>query len=119
MAHQAQKDPRLQDCIERCLECEQACTSTVPHCLAMGGRHTEQSHIVLLLDCARICATGAEFMMRSSRHHARICAVCAELCDACAQDCETFRDDETMRRCAETCRRCAESCRQMAGADVR
>ena len=119
MAHQTQRDPKLQECIERCRECEQVCTSTVPHCLSMGGRHAEQSHIVLLLDCARVCATSAEFMMRGSRYHARTCAVCAELCEACAQDCESFRDDETMRRCAETCRRCAESCGQTAGAGVR
>lgn len=119
MAQETRMDPKLQECIKRCLECEQACTNTVPHCLSMGGRHAEESHIVLLLDCARICATSAEFMMRNSRHHARVCAVCAELCEACAGDCERFGDDETMRQCAEACRGCAESCRQMAAAGVR
>jgi len=80
----------------------------------MGGQHAEPQHIGLLLDCAEICQTSANFMLRGSDRHMRTCAVCAEVCEQCAQDCERMGDDAQMRACAEVCRRCADSCRRMA-----
>jgi hypothetical protein len=69
----------------------------------------------ILLDCADICGTSADFMLRSSSQHGSTCAVCAELCRQCAKSCEqTGAEDEMMRRCAEICRKCAESCQRMA-----
>jgi hypothetical protein len=79
----------------------------------MGGEYAQPNHIRLLLDCAEICQTNANFMLRGSDLHGLICATCAEVCDRCAGDCDRF-DDAQMKRCAETCRRCAESCREMA-----
>lgn len=104
----------MQQCIANCVECHRVCLETLSHCLQKGGRHAEAAHIRLLLDCAKICATSADFMIRGSTLHGRTCWVCAEVCEACAQDCEQMADDKTMRRCVETCRRCAESCRAMA-----
>jgi hypothetical protein len=104
----------VQRCITDCLECYRTCRETVAYCLTKGGRHADASHIALLNDCADICETSAEFMMRRSDLHARACQLCAEACTRCAQDCEGFGDDAQMRRCAEVCRRCAESCRQMS-----
>jgi hypothetical protein len=69
-----------------------------------------------LLDCASICHTSADFMLRGSDLHRPTCGVCAEVCQRCAESCERMAEDELDRRCAEVCRRCAESCRQMAGA---
>jgi MinD superfamily P-loop ATPase len=88
--------------------------NTVTYCLQKGGNHAEQSHIRLLLDCAEICETSANFMLRTSELHARTCGVCAEVCERCAQDCDRMGDDAQMKACADMCRRCAESCRQMA-----
>ena len=105
----------MQDCITECLSCHSVCLQTVAHCLQMGGRHAEAAHIGLLLDCAEICQTSANFMLRGSPLHARTCAVCAEVCERCAEDCDRFGDDARMKACAESCRRCAASCRQMAG----
>jgi hypothetical protein len=97
-------------------DCHAVCLETVAHCLAMGGEHAEPGHITLLLDCAEICQTAANFMTRGSSLHVETCRVCAEVCDRCAQSCEQIAEDERMRRCAEACRRCAESCREMAAA---
>jgi hypothetical protein len=94
------------------------CLLTIPYCLQHGGQHAEAAHIRLLLDCAEICQTSANFMLRGSDLHSRICAVCAEICDRCAQDCERFEGDQQMQACAQACHRCAESCRQMAQAMV-
>jgi hypothetical protein len=84
------------------------------HCLHMGGRHVEANHLTLLLDCAEICQTSANFMLRGSDLHSRTCAVCAEVCERCAESCERFTDDAMMQQCAQVCRSCAQSCREMA-----
>ena len=104
----------MQRCIQECLTCHSACLATVPYCLQLGGQHAEQRHIGLLLDCAEICQTSANFMLRGSDLHTRICAICAEVCDRCAQDCERMGNDAQMQACADACRRCAASCRRMA-----
>jgi len=118
MAHQTsmhhEKTAEMQRCIDDCLSCHSVCLETVTHCLEMGGRHAEPRHIRLLLDCAEICQTSANFMLRGSDLHSRTCGVCAEVCVRCAEDCEQFRDDPMMMACAETCRRCAGSCQEMA-----
>lgn len=69
-----------------------------------------------MMDCAQICATSADFMLRGSDLHGRTCGVCAEACTRCAEGCERMGDDDMMRRRAEACRRCAESCGQMSQA---
>ena len=104
----------LRQCIQECLNCHGICLNTITYCLEQGGRHAEGGHIRLLTDCAEICQTSANFMLRGSSLHARTCAVCAEICAQCAEDCGQFKDDAHMQRCAEACRRCAESCREMA-----
>lgn len=108
----------MQRCIEDCLVCYRVCVETSAHCLHKGGDHAEPRHLQLMLDCAEICRTSADFMLRGSNLAARLCELCAETCEACAEDCERFKDEE-MKRCAEICRRCAVSCREMAGAQQR
>ncbi len=105
----------MQECIDRCTECHQLCTDTAAYCLQQGGRHADFVHMTLLLDCAEICQTSANFMLRSSELHGWVCGVCAEICKQCGESCEEFDSDEQMHRCAEACARCTESCRQMAG----
>lgn len=118
MAHKMSAE--MQACIKECLECHRICVETVAHCLALGGRHAAPEHVTALLDCADICGTSADFMLRESRHHGSTCGVCAAVCDACARSCgEMAQSDDLMRRCAEVCHRCADSCRQMAGAGAR
>ena len=105
----------IRQCIDLCIECHRVCLETVSHCLKEGGKHAEATHIVLLMDCAQICATSADFMLRGSARHKATCRACAEICDACGRNCESMDDDAQMKRCADICRRCAESCRSMAG----
>jgi hypothetical protein len=106
----------LQPCIDACTDCSAICWQTAAHCLEKGGEHAQAQHIRLLLDCAAICRTSAEFMLRGSDLHDQTCAVCAEICDRCAESCEAMADrDQQMMACAEACRRCAEMCRRMAG----
>lgn len=99
--------------VHAALDCHTVCLETVTHCLSMGGEHARPEHVTLLLDCAEICQTAANFMTRDSELHAVVCGACAQVCERCAQSCEQLGGDE-MRRCADACRRCAESCRAMA-----
>jgi hypothetical protein len=104
----------VEQCIQNCKDCHDMCVETIAHCLEIGGKHAEPAHIRLMLDCAEICQTSANFMLRGSDLHRYTCGVCAEVCERCAQDCERFEDDDYMQECAKVCRSCAESCRQMA-----
>jgi len=102
-------------CIEICLDCHKACLQTIPYCLQQGGMRAEPNHIRLMADCAEMCQTSANFMLRGSDLHHHTCGACAEVCERCAADCDRMSDDLRMAACAEECRRCAESCRAMAG----
>jgi len=101
-------------CIENCQAAHRACLETIQYCLGRGGAHADADHIRLLADCAAICQTSAEFMIRESPLHNSVCGVCAEICDQCATECDSFADSSQMRHCAEICRRCAASCSAMA-----
>jgi hypothetical protein len=110
-----QMSNEMQQCTQNCLKCHSTCLSTLMlFCLPQGGQHAEANHVSLMLDCADVCQTCANFMLRGSMLHARTCGVCAEVCEMCARDCEQFAEDAHMQACAQICRRCAESCRQMS-----
>ena len=101
----------MRDAIKACLDCHSMCLQTaMSDCLERGGRHVEQHHFRLMLNCAELCQTSANFMLSGSPLHGRVRAVCAEACEECAKSCEQVGD---MRECAEECRRCAKSCRTM------
>ena len=102
----------MQACIAACSRCHQICLQTgMNHCLETGGKHVEANHFRLLMNCAEICQTSANFLLSSSHFQHSLCGVCAEICEACAADCEKIGD---MDECIEAWRDCAETCRQMA-----
>jgi hypothetical protein len=110
MSHHISKE--MQSCIDECLRCYQVCLGmAMSHCLEKGGEHTEPKHFRLMMACASICQTAAQFMLIGSPHHKHLCAECAEICMECAEDCERVGD---MQECVEACKRCAESCQEMA-----
>jgi hypothetical protein len=107
-------DEAMRDCIEECSTCHDICVETIVHCLTIGERHSDEHVVRTLMDCAEICQTSANFMLRRSDLHAHTCAACAAVCERCAQVCEHFAGDADMQACAQACRTCAESCRRMA-----
>lgn len=119
MPHDAQLSEDMRVAIQNCQECHSICTEVTAYGLHHGGSLAEAGHVGLLLDCAQMCATCEDFMLRVSRFHGRVCDVCVAICLQCAESCERVGGaDTTLRRCAEVCRRCAESCRRMAAATV-
>jgi hypothetical protein len=104
----------LQECIESCVRSHNICIITARYCTEKGDAHVATAHLALLLDCAEVCQTTANSLLRRSPQHAAICSACAQICDACAEDCEAMVADEQMRGCAKTCRDCAQDCRYMS-----
>jgi len=100
------------DCIENCSNCHDVCLRTaMNHCLRVGGKHIEPEHFKLMMDCAKMCATSADFQLSNSVFAPQVCGVCAKICTACADSCEEVGD---MDECVAACRKCAESCKEMA-----
>lgn len=96
--------------IQSLWDCRNECQETLYNrCLEMGGRHVEERHVKLMLDCIAICQTAADFMTRHSSMCEEICTACAKICEACAESCERI-DGAEMKRCAEACRLCAQHC---------
>jgi hypothetical protein len=113
MNHPAYTERPMQACIIACNHCHQVCLETaMNHCLEAGEKHVEAKHFRLIMNCAEICQTSANFQISSSAFHRRLCEVCAEVCEACAANCEHIGG---MDECVEVCRECAVSCRQMVG----
>ncbi len=97
-------------CIDACFDCYKECSSTLGHCLEMGGKHAEKEHVVLIEDCAAICLTAAEFMLRKSDFHLEICKLSSQVSKACSRHCAQFKNDLPMQMCAAACKRAEEAC---------
>ena len=104
----------MQRCIDDCMKCSEVCVRTMEHWFELRGKHAGGSQLRALSDCAAICQTNVEFMLRGSQFHTRTCTLCAEICHECERECRRIDDDQVMQRCADACRRCAESCERMA-----
>lgn len=106
------RDPAMRACIDACTVCWRTCLgSAVTHCLALGGKHTEQRHFALMMACAETCRASAAVLLTGTDQHIHTCRACAELCQACARSCEEVGD---MADCVAACRSCEEECRRMA-----
>ena len=103
--------------IQACLDCHAICLDLARHCAHDGGSDERTRTVTLLLDCADCCRATANFMLRDSPMHGRLCRLCAELCRACERGCRARADGhEGMLRCADACRRCADACERVTAA---
>ena len=107
----------MEQCIDNCTNCHRICLETAArHFRGERSPQMEETLVRLLLDCAEICRTSADFMIRGSDQHRHTCRACAAICSRCADECDRKGEDPYLASCAETCRRCAESCTEMAEA---
>lgn len=112
MTHQTMQNTDMQRCIDACKQCHDVCLRTaMTACLPAGGKHVEEAHLRLMINCQEICQTAANFMLSGSTYHGAVCNACAQVCDACADSCERIGD---MDDCVQACRDCAENCEKMA-----
>lgn len=106
------KNAAMAACIDACTACHRACTETVRAFLDKDSGHMASEHVTVLLDCAQLCATSADFMLRGSHAHAVTCRACAEVCRACATSCRGVGGAQ-LEACAAACDACADSCEAM------
>ena len=99
-AHSPQE---MERCIDNCTNCHRICLETAARYFR-GEFAIADSHVRLLLDCAEICATSADFMIRGSDLHPHTCQACAIICDRCADECDRLGEDPYMAASAEICR---------------
>jgi hypothetical protein len=114
----AAMDMVMSQCIEECLKCHRTCVDTATQCTLIGGDYADAERLRSLSDCAQICETSADFMLRRSEFQAQICELCADLCDRCADACAELEYDRMMKRCEQACRRAAILCREVVGSLV-
>ncbi|HEY5801042.1 MAG TPA: four-helix bundle copper-binding protein [Burkholderiaceae bacterium] len=101
-----------QACMDMCTQCHQTCLhEALQFGLKAGGKHTETDHFRLMMNCAEICQTSANFQLSDSPYGAKLAALCAEICTACADSCEQLGD---MPDVVEACRQCAQCCTALA-----
>lgn len=98
--------PTMDACIHACEEAHDALQHAVHDCLKKAGRHADAAHIGIMLDCAQMCHTAHDFMLRHSSQHGLACHTCEHICSACAKSCEALGDQDI----AAICKRCAEAC---------
>ncbi len=107
----SQLEQQMKRCIELCQRCHNVCVGLVDS--QSTGDRLSEALLRVLQDCAEICQTSTNFLLRGSKFHAQICGVCAEICLQCAAACEEFPTNSRMKEGAEICRQCAESCQMM------
>lgn len=110
------RDKSMQTAIDNCTHCHAICTDTIQYSLEKSGKYVDADHVRHLQDCAEMCATCTDFMLRGSDLHPDTCGVCAEACERCARSCEKVGGgvDAQLQECADTCRACAQSCYEMS-----
>jgi hypothetical protein len=109
----------MDECVQYCMECHRACTRTVTHLIALEDdtEPADARQLTLLLDCAQLSATCADFMIRASEFSTMIGGLCAEVCRSCKQVCEGLEAaDAVAQECAAACGRCANACARASAA---
>jgi hypothetical protein len=94
----------VQQCIEACKESQRCCVALE----RSGG--VDSKTIQTAKDCAEICQTCSNFVMRGSYYATAIRKLCAEVCKACAGACDKASQGSIAKECATACRQCAEAC---------
>ncbi len=92
--------------LHACEDAHDALVHAVHDCLKKGGRHAEPGHIGIMLDCAQICHTAHDFILRHSSQHQVTCRACEEICNACAKSCDAVGHADL----SELCRKAASAC---------
>jgi len=104
----------MDDCVTLCIASHRRCLTSARHVLEQPQLHAAAQLVALLQDCAELCQTTANSMLRGAATHTLLCNACADLCAACAQACDAYKNDTVLTQCAATCRDCGAACRHMA-----
>ncbi len=102
-------------CLEACMTCQQSCLETASiHCLEIAGSRANARLVRLLLDCAEMCQTSANFLVRGSDLRGYTCGLCSHVCHECAEECATISGDARLEQCRSQCIHCVEQCLRLS-----
>ena len=105
----------LARCVEACVICATTCTSCADACLS-EEMVKELAHCIRInLDCAAICATTGQILLRQTEPEWRLLyrqvQACQAACRACAATCDQHAQmHDHCRVCAAVCRDCEQAC---------
>src|SRR5215472_11399542 len=106
----------LAECIQACVDCEQACTADVDADLAEQNVADMVRCIRLCLDCADLCLATGRILSRQTAFELTVARAalqaCAQSCKVCGDECEEHAQHGMAhcRSCLEACRRCEQAC---------
>jgi len=103
----------MDDCIDLCMKSHRVCLDAASRLSQQAATPALRQLVILLSDCAELCGTTANSMVRGSPLHPLVCRACAEACELCAKQCREQANDNLLN-CSGTCEKCAAGCRQMA-----
>jgi hypothetical protein len=98
------------------------CLETLTYRTEKGGRHAEASHMRLLMDCAQICQTSADFIIRKSELGEKACYFCATSATGARRPARASRATNrcgAVPRSAGNAPRCARKPRPAAAKEAR
>ena len=104
----------MQECIEACSACQQACTMCADNSMADGMMKCAS----MCTDCADVCNTMMRMMMRPTGFDMAsmqaMLQACMTMCAACSDECGNHSEmSETCRMCAMACDACRAACEAM------
>ena len=106
--------PEMRRCIEAASETYAVCTETLTYSLDGHFDLADPRHLRLLIDCAEVCQTTQNALLRASELKQLLATVCVEACENVAESCRQLDPtDEQLAECAEVCTRCADYCREL------
>lgn len=106
------EDREAERCIDALQACYAACMRNVSYGNVKKSGPIQEEHVRLMLDCAEMCQTAANFLIRESDHYLRICREAAEICKDLASSCEGVDGMDGIR---STCDECVSVCRVIVG----
>ena len=106
----------MQDCIEACSACEQACTMCAGSMGTGGSMGTDMAKCAAMcMDAADMANTMMRVMMRPNGMHMESMLAMLQamvvMSTACAEECMNHAEmSDDCKMCAEVCRQCAIAC---------
>ena len=104
----------MQDCIDQCSMCMQACTMCADQMAGMEGMGRCAS---MSMTCADVCDTTMRMMMRPMGMDMgaleSMLRACMAMCEATMAECRMHADSSACAMCAQACEACIAACRTM------
>jgi hypothetical protein len=94
-------------------DCEVVCEQMTTILKSKPDVQNRIRQLMLLRDCADICALTAKYIARRSPFAKHMAGLCATVCQVCGTECSRFPDAES-QHCAQVCWHCAQVCQSFA-----